>query len=149
MDARQRKRYLRLIYARAFRYLGAALVICAIIGGIYGDKLHFVFALCAAGMGFVCWGWFTHLKRTGFKLVGFGEKKPTKAKTPYILRRDKKKRIHKPAFMMTNADFDDDLAGATACNEEEFNEERITAARMYARIACGIMLLIISLAVRT
>lgn len=149
MDDAQRKRYIRLIYSRAFRYLGAALVLCAIIGGLYGDRLHFVFALCAFGAVFLCWGWFTHLKRTGFKLVGFGERAKEKKKTPYILRRDKHKNLHKPAFMMTNADFDDDLVNATACNEEEFSEERVTAARMYARIACGAMLLIISFVIKT
>ena len=72
MDAQQLKRYIRLIYTKAFRYLGAVLVLCALIGGIYGNRLHFVFASCAAGSGFLCWGWFTHLKRTGFKLFVFG-----------------------------------------------------------------------------
>ena len=144
MDAQQLKRYIRLIYTKAFRYLGAVLVLCALIGGIYGNRLHFVFASCAAGSGFLCWGWFTHLKRTGFKLVGFGEKTAEQAKTPYIWRIDKQKRLHKPSFMMTNADFDDDLVNATACNENEFSKENIIASRMYARAACGVMLNVIS-----
>ena len=37
MDAQQLKRYIRLIYTKAFRYLGAVLVLCALIGGIYGN----------------------------------------------------------------------------------------------------------------
>ncbi len=148
MDAQQRKRYIRLVYAKAFRYLGAALILCAIIGGIYGDRLHFVFASCAVGSGFLCWSWFTHLKRAGFRLVGFAGKPAEQAKTPYIWRRNKQKRLHKPSFMMTNADFDDDLVNATACNENEFSKEKITASRMYARAVCGAMLLAISLIVK-
>ena len=97
MDAQQLKRYIRLIYTKAFRYLGAVLVLCALIGGIYGNRLHFVFASCAAG-----------------------------------------------SVMMTNADFDDDLVNATACNENEFSKENIIASRMYARAACGVMLIVIS-----
>lgn len=54
MDAQQLKRYIRLIYTKAFWYLGAVLVLCALIGGIYGDRLYFVFASCAAGSGFLC-----------------------------------------------------------------------------------------------
>lgn len=148
MDAQQRKRYIRLIYSKVFRYLGVTLVLCAIIGGIYGDRLHFVFALCAAGAGYICWCWFTHLKRIGFKLVGFGERMKVKVKTPYVLRRIKHKRLHKPSFMMTNADFDDNLINATACNEEEFSKEKIQASQMYARAVCGAMLFIISFFVK-
>ena len=62
----------------------------------------------------------------------------------WVWRIDKQKRLHKPSFMMTNADFDDDLVNATACNENEFSKENIIASRMYARAACGVMLIVIS-----
>ena len=39
MTREERKRYIRLIYARTFRMLGIGLVISAIVGGLYGHRM--------------------------------------------------------------------------------------------------------------
>ena len=106
MDKAQRKKFIRLVYAKTLRYFAIALVLSAIIASFYGDRLHFVFALCALGGIFLAWGWFTYLHATGMRLPGW-KTKPGKKKVPYILRKEKQK-MHKPAFAMDNDDFDDD-----------------------------------------
>ena len=147
MDAALRKHYIRLIYSRTFRYLAAALVVCAIIGGIYGDSLHFVYALCAAGAVLLGWGWFSYLRLTGMRLFGFSPNREKK-RVPYIHRRDKTKPPHQPAAFRDGQAFDDDLTGATAVDEEAFNEKQIGIARIIAKLICGVLLIILSFLVQ-
>ncbi len=144
MTPSEKKSYIRLIYSRAFRYLGVCLALSAIVGGLYQDMLYTVYALCAFGMVMICWGWFTYLRSTGTRI--FGRNPDGKArKTPYILRRFKDKKPARPSFRMTSADFDDDLTSATAVNEEPFTKLQTTRARIIARVACGALLVVISL----
>ena len=81
MDKAQRKKFIRLVYAKTLRYFASALVLSAIIASFYGDRLHFVFALCALGGVFLAWGWFTYLYATGMRLPGW-KTKPGKKKVP-------------------------------------------------------------------
>ena len=142
MDKAQQKKYIRLIYGKTLRYFATALVLCAVVAAFYGDRLRFVFALCAAGGVFLAWGWFTWLHATGMRLPGF-KSKPGKKKVPYILRREKQK-PHRPAFAMDNDDFDDDLISATTAREEEFPKHLREKARSFSRMACGILLFLVS-----
>lgn len=146
MDKAQQKKYIRLIYGKTLRYFATALVLCAVVAAVYGDRLYFVFALCAAGGVFLAWGWFTWLHAAGMRLPGFGGK-PGKRKVPYILRRQKQK-THRPAFAMDNDDFDDDLVNATTAREEEFPKPLQQKARVLSRIACAVMLFLISFLIR-
>lgn len=144
MEAAQQKRYLRLIYAKALRYFAFALTASALIAGLYGGvRAYFVFALCAAGCAFLAWSWFAHLRAAGFRLPGLGKRKE-KRRVPYVHRRDKTK-LHRPSFAMDNADFDDDLVPATACNAEEFEPEQRERVLVLARAACGLLVLLVSL----
>ena len=147
LEGEEKKRFWRYVYALAFRYFGASLVCCAIIAGIARSRVYFVFALCAAGGVFLAWGWFTHLKNTGFKLEGAGELPKTKKRAPYMLRRDKT-RWQKPAFARTNEDFEDDISDRTAVSAEAFSAGLQGTARMIARFACSALLFAASLLVR-
>ena len=143
MTREEQKRYLRLIYAQTFRLLSVGLVICAIVGGLYGSTMYTVWALCAAGSIFICWGWFLYLRLDGMRIFGF---KPNseKAKVPYIHRRFKNKRAHRPAFRKDSADFDDDLTAATAVDAEAFSQRQAEMARIWARVAAGSLMYLIS-----
>ncbi len=146
MDKAQRKKYIRLIYTKSLRYFATALVLCAVVAAFYGDRLRFVFALCAAGGVFLAWGWFTYLHLTGFHLPGFG-RVSRRPKVPYILRKDKQP-VHKPSFAMTNDDFDDDLVDATTVREAEFSDGQIKLARALSRLACGLLLFAVSFVIK-
>ena len=146
MEAIQRKRYFRLIYSKTLSYFAWALVGSALVAGIYGERVYFVFALCAAGCVFLAWSWFAHLRAEGFWLPAFWARKAKRSVT-YIHRRDKTK-LHRPSFAMDNTDFDDDLVSATACNEEEFEPKQRDKARVLARAACGLLLFLVSLAIK-
>lgn len=146
MDKTQRKKFIRLVYAKTLRYFASALVLSAIIASFYGDRLHFVFALCALGGVFLAWGWFTYLYATGMRLPGW-KTKPGKKKVPYILRKEKQK-VHKPAFAMDNDDFDDDLVHATTAREEEFSKPWRDKARVFSRILCAILLFLVSFVIK-
>ena len=146
MDQSQKKKFIRLVYTKTLRYFSLSLVLAAIIAAFYGDRLHFVFALCAAGGVFLAWGWFTYLHATGMRLPGFG-RMPERKKVPYILRKEKQT-VHKPAFAMTNDDFDDDLVNATTAREEEFSKPWQQKARVFSRILCAVLLFLVSFVIK-
>ena len=138
-----RKRYFRLLCQRTFRYLGAALVIALLAGTFLGGGIYRVSALCAAGFVMICWGWFTYLKMTGMRLFGrsAAEGKP---RVPWLHRRFRTQRPHRPSFRMDSADFDDDLVSATMVSEETFSRKQQDAAAAIARAACGVLLVVLS-----
>lgn len=143
MTREERKRYLRLIYARSFRLLSIGLVISAIVGGLYGNTMYTVWAMCAVGSILICWGWFLYLRLDGTGIFAFLPK-GAKPKVPYIHRRFKDKRPHRPAFRKDSMDFDDDLTSATAVDSEAFSEHAAEMARIWARAAAGVLLFLIS-----
>lgn len=143
MQQMERKKYIRLIYMRTFRYLGIMLVASLLLGVLLGGSIFMVYSVCAVGFVMICWGWFTYLKMTGMRPFGRNPNKK-KAKVPYIHRRFKEKRGHRPSFRMDSGDFDDDLTSATAVSEEAFTEKQIDGARAIARAACGVILVLLS-----
>ena len=146
MDKAQRKKFIRLVYAKTLRYFSTALVLSAVIAAFYRDRLHFVFALCAMGGIFLAWGWFTYLHATGMRLPGW-KTKPGRQKVPYILRREKNK-THRPAFAMHNDDFDDDLVNATTAREEDFSKPWQEKARVFSRLLCAVLLFLVSFVIK-
>ena len=65
----------------------------------------------------------------------------------YILRKEKQK-LHKPAFAMTNDDFDDDLVSATTAREEEFSKPWQEKGRVFSRILCAVLLFLVSFVIK-
>ncbi len=142
----EKRKYLRVIYAAMMRYFSIALILCAVIAGLYRSRMHFVFALCAIAGIFILWGWVAHLKSTGFNLIGFGELSPKKKKIPYMLKkRGESKFRHRPFFAIKSDSFDDDLTDKTSISSEEFSEGQRNKAAVIARVLCGILLLLVSL----
>lgn len=143
MSREEKKKYLRLIYAQTFRLFGICLVICAVVGGIYGSTMYAVWAMCAAGSLVILWGWFLYLQWKGMRIFGF-KPKSQQSSVPYIHRRFKQKRPHRPSFQKDAADFDDDLTAATAVDAEAFSEDAVKMARIWARVAAGVLLYLVS-----
>ena len=138
-----KKRYFRLIYQRTFRYLGWAMVIALATGALLGGDIFMVCALCAAGFVMIAWGWFTYLKLAGMNPFGH-LKKRKEPKVPWLYRRFKEQRSHRPSFRMDSADFDDDLTSATMVNAEDFSSRQQLAADAIARSVCGALLVLFS-----
>ena len=143
MSREEKKKYLRLVYAQTFRLFGICLVISALVGGLYVSTMYAVWAMCAAGSIVICWGWFQYLQLKGMRLLGF-KPKSQQASVPYIHRRFKEKRPHRPAFQKDSADFDDDLTAATAVDEETFSEEAVKMAQILSKEAAGVLLYLVS-----
>jgi hypothetical protein len=137
------KTYHLVLFRRTFSYFGTGLVISAIVGGIYRDRMHFIWALCAVGAILIAFGWFEYLKMTD-SLPFFHKSKPKKVKTPYSLRKEKETKHHKPAFMQKSEDFEDDLTPVTTADIEIFSQRRRSFALIISRVAAGILLLIAS-----
>ena len=138
-----RKRYARLIYRRTFRHLSAALVTALLTGTLLGGGIYLVSALCAAGFVLIAWGWFTYLKCAG--QMPFGRMQTQKApKVPWLHRRFKEQKPHRPSFRMDSADFDDDLTSATMVNAEDFTEKQQLASAAAARLLSGALLVVFS-----
>lgn len=142
MQKNERKKYIRLIYSRSFRYLGILLVIALLLGAILGGGVYMTNALCALGFVMICWGWFTYLKLTGMRF--FQSRSKQKARVPYMHRKEKEKRQHRPSFRMDSMDFDDDLTSATVVSEEIFTEKQVQAAHAIARAVCGVIMVALS-----
>lgn len=143
LTPREVKTYRLVLFRRTFSCFGTGLVISAIVGGLYRDRMHFIWALCAAGAILVALGWFEYLKLTD-SLPFFHNHKPKKIKTPYPWRKDKEIKRHKPAFMQKSEDFEDDLTPEITADIEIFNEKRRSYALIISRIAAGVLLLIAS-----
>lgn len=142
MDTQERKQYFRLIFRQTFQYLSVLLVMSLLIGSLLGGGIYMVHALCAAGFVMLCWAWFNYLKLDGMHF--FNRKKRQGQKVPYIHRRDKGKKDHRPAFMMNSADHDDDLTSATVAEAENFTDRQAETAAAIARAICGVLLIIAS-----
>lgn len=143
MTPEEAKKYRLVLFRRTFSYLGTGLVLSAIVGGLYRDRMHFIWALCAIGAIFIAFGWFEYLKLTD-SLPFFHKSKPRKTKTPYVWRKEKESKRHKPAFMQNSEDFEDDLTPQTTADIEIFSEKRRSFALIISRVAAGILLLIAS-----
>ena len=143
MTRQERKQYLRLIYAKTFRLVSFGLVLSAIVGGLYGDTMYTVWALCAIGSILLCLGWFGYLKLEGMVLFPFRAGK-TRPRVPYIHRRFKEQRPHRPAFRKDSRDFDDDLTAATAVDDTALPERAAQMAPIWAKAAAGVVLFLVS-----
>lgn len=78
----QKGMYIRLIYRNSFRLLSISLIISALLGGVYGMRLYFIYGLSASGCLCLCAAWFTYLSAKGFSpLLPFSPRKT--AKVPY------------------------------------------------------------------
>ena len=143
LNPRDLRIYRRVILRRTFSHFGAGLVISAIVGGLYRDRMHFIWALCAIGAIFLAYGWLEYLKMTD-SLPFFHTKKAKNIKTPFIWRNQKQKKWHKPAFMQNSEDFEDDLTAQTIADIEIFSEKHQSVALIISRAAAGILLLIAS-----
>ena len=147
MEEREKKHFRRVILRRSMTYLGSGLVGSALVGGLYGDRLHFTWALCAFGGLLLAWAWFTYLAADPSSVLHrwkSWEKK--KKQVPYALRRDEK-RSHRanPAFLRGNEDFDDDLAAETAVDEEILSEKEKERAVIISRLIAAVLFFLISL----
>ncbi|MBQ7921136.1 MAG: hypothetical protein IJ325_00970 [Clostridia bacterium] len=141
--AREKSTFRLVLIRRLFGYLSTGLVVSAILGGLYRDRLHFIWGLCAAGAICIAMGWWEYLRITD-SLPFRKRKKDSKNHVPYILRKDKEKKRHKPAFLQNAEDFDDDLTPYTTADMEILGEKRRAYAFIAARISAGLLLFILS-----
>ncbi|MBQ8748000.1 MAG: hypothetical protein IJZ08_09080 [Clostridia bacterium] len=143
LTAAEKRTYRLVLFRRTFSYLGIGLVVSALVGGLYGDRMHFIWALCAVGAILLAFGWWEYLKVTE-TLRFLSRKKEKKAKVPFALRKEKEHRSHKPAFLQKAEDFEDDLTPYTTADEEIFSEKRRQYALVISRMTAGAILLILS-----
>ena len=136
-------KYRLVIFRRSFSYLGIGLVISALVGGLYSDRMHFIWALCAVGAILIAYGWFEYLKLTD-SLPFFRKTKQKKTKAPYAWRKEKEIKRHKPSFMQRGEDFEDDLTPQTTADIEIFSEKHRSYALIISRVSAGVLLLILS-----
>lgn len=143
METALRKSYIRFIYRKLFRLLSVYLVLSAILGGIYQDRLHFIYGLSFFGSFTVLLAWVQHLRNVGMHIPQLGVM-PMAKKVPYMLRRFKSPSMHKPLFLMDYRDFDDDLTRLTAAGDGQFTPGQYKNAVMWANFGCGIFLTVFS-----
>lgn len=148
MDRGDKKKYRLVLFRRMFSYIGTGLVVSALVGGLYSDRLHFIWALCAVGALLIGWGWYEYLKLTG-SFAFMGKNKSKKEIVPYMLRKDKTAKMHKPAFMQKAEDFEDDLTPYTTADTDFFTEEQLKKLLIISRVSAGAILFLISFFIQT
>lgn len=132
-------RWRLLVFHRAMAMLSAALVISALIVGVYRQRAYFAFAACALGTLQLARAWWDDCRRRDRKPCA---EKP--AQVPWMLRRTREKRRYKPAFLMDSRDFDDDLTACTAVSADGFSEDQCRLAQIAAELLSGALMILIS-----
>ncbi len=127
-----------LVFHRAMVHLSVALVLCALIAGSYGQRVYFTFAASAAGTLLFAWAWREY--------CAWLDGKPLKRAggVPYFLRRDKTKRLHRPAFLMNHQDFDDDLTPYTSFGADAFSDVQCRLANLFSCLISGGLMILFS-----
>ncbi|MBR6185655.1 MAG: hypothetical protein IKQ41_05275 [Clostridia bacterium] len=128
-----------LVFHRAMVHLSVALILCALIAGLYRQRVYFSFAASAAGVLLLAWAW--------RERCAWQDGRPLRreaAGVPYLLRKEKKKRPHRPAFLMTSRDFDDDLTPYTAVGEDAFSDAQRRAANLFSCLLSGALMILFS-----
>jgi len=143
LSPQDKKTFRLVLFRHMCGYLGTGLVISAILGGLYQDRLHFVWGLCAAGAVLLAMGWWEYLRVTD-SLPFRQQKKAKKPAVPFILRKDKEKKRYKPAFLQNAEDFEDDLTPYTTADMEILSEKNRSSVLITARVAAGVLLFILS-----
>ena len=137
----QKRNYRLILFRLLFRYIGIGLVISATLGGLYQDRIHFIYGLCAVGAVLIAMGWWEYLRITD-SLPFRPRKKATKPSVPYLLRKDKEKKRYKPSFMQNAEDFEDDLTHCTTADAELLDEKKRAHALILSRMGAGVILFI-------
>ena len=135
----KQRKWRLLVFRRAMVRLSAALVISALAAGLYRMRAYFAFAACAAGVLLLARAWWGY--------CGWRDHRPYRrdtGKVPYMLRKEKGKKPHKPAFLMNSADFDDDLNALTAVGEDGFSEDQCRIADISAAVLSGLLMIFFS-----
>lgn len=122
--------FARCLLRRVGRQLSVVLVVSAIVGACYGERLYVSFALGACGGIMLVWAWMAYLGK------GFPGLK-NKRKVPDYLR-NRTRRKYKPAFRMDNRDFDDDLNARTAVDERDLSESQSRRLVWLARLITAV-----------
>ena len=129
-----------LVYRQTMRRFGVGLALSALVGGLYRERTYFIYALCAAAALTLCAAWFEYMRGSDGKPL----RRP-RPDAPYIWRRVKPLRPHKPAFMRDGMDFDDDLTPLTTAREEGFPDGAASLARAVSGAAAAALLFALSL----
>ena len=143
MKDRDKKHFRRILLKKTAGYLGGGLVACALVGGLYGDHLHFAWALCTAGVLFIACAWFGYLAEDPTSLVS-RLRRPEKKKVPYALQGRKDRHRAKPAFARDGSDFDDDLVPFTSVDEDALTDKERSRLSVLSRCAAGLILIALS-----
>lgn len=128
-----------LSFRKAMLHLSLGLVISALAAGLYQNRVYFTFAACAVGAVLWARAWWDYCAwRDGKPL-----RRPGKS-VPYMLRRNKRSRPHRPAFFMTSEDFDDDLTPFTTASEESFTDTQCRLASAFSCFLAGGLMIAVS-----
>lgn len=129
----------RVVFHRAMTHLSAALVLSAAAAGLYQDRVYFMFASCLSGVILIARAWLAYCRWSDPRK----REKQMDVKIPYLLKKEKNPRRHKPAFLMNAGDYDDDLTPVTAVDEEIFTDAQRAGAHIAAFVlsGCGMLLL--------
>ena len=130
-----------IFFRRLMHSFNAGLILSLLVRGASRDHMRFIWALCACGAILVAAGWFEHLRFAGD--LGFLRVR-ARLRVPYALRKDHQKRVHLPAFLRGNDDFDDDLMPYTAPSEDLLPPRARSNVIMGARMAAGALLFALS-----
>ncbi len=132
-----------LTFRKGMLHFAAMLVLSALAAGLFQSRVYFMFASCAAGVLLAAGAWFRYCRWKDGKPL-----RSLPARVPEMYRGAGRRKRYKPAFLMDSRDFDDDLTAYTMAAEEDFTDGERTASEIWAGLAAGLLLIMISFIIR-
>jgi len=143
MTGQSPNRVRRVIYHKTFRMLSFCLVLSAIAGGLYGDRLHFHYGLALTGAICIMLSWFDYLRSQGVRVPKIGLP-VTGGKIPFYLKKPREFKLNKPIFLMSSHEFDDDLSSRTRIDGQDLSPRQLEQIGMWSKAFCGALLTVLS-----
>ena len=132
-----------LTFRKGMLHFSAMLVLSALVSGIFGSRIYFMFASSTVGVLLAAGAWFRYCRwKDGKPLRDAG------MRIPDIYRSAGRRKRYKPAFLMTSRDFDDDLTAYTMAAEEDFSDAERQVSEISANLVSAFLLLAVSFIIR-
>ena len=129
-----------LTFRKGMLHFSAMLVLSALVSGIFGSRIYFMFASSTAGVLLAAGAWFRYCRWKPLRDAGM--------RVPDIYRSAGRRKRYKPAFLMTSRDFDDDLTAYTMAAEEDFSDAERQVSEISANLVSAFLLLAVSFVIR-
>ncbi len=137
-----------LVCGKTFKMLSFCLLSSAIVGGLYGDRLHFHYGLSFSGALCLMLSWFDYLRLRGVRFPQIRARVSAGKVSPACMGMGGKK-VKKPAFQMNPSALGDDPGSKSGAGGDNPSQVQLERAGMWSKLFCGVLLTALSCLIGT